>query len=928
MCERDNSFDLNSYQKFLDVEHEIEKATSQLFELKATLRNICNQVQSFQNFDFVSISLVSIEQKIIESLVGTGVVEKWIDIAKHYLEEDKALRDIQADVYYTRNTEIISGYDKRFDSWIYERFNHENYIRVFTPILLIRDRDGILVENWQEQCDWQIESDRQEKNGQCISLKIVLPENLIISDVIGVIEAGYEKLETPITVEQATQLAKFIGQYNLKIYCTRLSNVLEVIAKSAVKIMQADCATLHFLYSEEQEKYIYQVCAGNIGHLYLEEKDFSPRQDGLGNLALNDGKPKWITRVPNIQNSEQLTFNPNCLQEGTRSYVAFPLKINREKYGVLYLHYQRDYDFRNEIKLGVFYAERAVNIIANAFRYKSERDRANQLNTLHSVAQSIVNPPENADLLRYIAWNILNVLAADVITIYEYIWAEQKFVQPPYIAGQLQAEDRMYYDVPNHSVPFQMIDKDEDVYLYSLNENSIFKDSKFSKREKIRSVACIKLKVSDIRVGIMFINYRRYHYFSPEEKQLIKTLAFSSALAIKNNRSLAAWLATSNDLERQIITTLDRNKLLKLIVERAVKITNADVGDILLLDKIDKKVSVATSHPDNLPYNRNYEHLDIGQGITGWVAKNRKSRIVNNVDEDEDYKRFYLEPIMNSELCVPIIYSDNTIIGVLNVESRNVNNFSNKHQLLLETLANQAAIALHNTATNKKLIATEKIATFGDLSGSLIHRLPKKLGAIKRYSQKILEESSHQIANDILNLADSIINEMSVWRNRVEEKPQSVFVVLEILEALDNIEFPKNIEIILNFSEKYLEVWGGKIQIRDIFANLIQNSKEAIEAKNTSLGTIKIDVGFFAKERSWIQITIKDNGVGIKPGSLEKIFENNYSTKDDKKGIKRGYGLWWTKIYLERLEGEIKAQNNEDEGAEFTIILPSHKVKS
>jgi len=62
------------------------------------------------------------------------------------------------------------------------------------------------------------------------------------------------------------------------------------------------------------------------------------------------------------------------------------------------------------------------------------------LRNLHHVAQDLVRRPEDAELLRRIAWNTLNILAADVVTIYEYIETERQFVIPPHIAGRLRAE--------------------------------------------------------------------------------------------------------------------------------------------------------------------------------------------------------------------------------------------------------------------------------------------------------------------------------------------------------------------------------------------------------------------------------------------------------------------------------------------------------
>lgn len=231
MSDRNKSLDLDnnesldldseSAKKILNVELKIEKKISQFFKWKTTLRQICKEIKKSQKFDFVSISLVSLEQNTIETYEGNGCVTDWLNIAKHYLEEDENIRDIQADIYRTTRTEIITGFDERFDEWLYKTYKHDKFTRVFTPIFLVRNEQGKVIKDWQEQCKWEV-VDRKEavdkegnKQGTTISLEIKFPQNqnLVASNVIAVIEAGYENSERPITEDQGIRLANFVGQY-------------------------------------------------------------------------------------------------------------------------------------------------------------------------------------------------------------------------------------------------------------------------------------------------------------------------------------------------------------------------------------------------------------------------------------------------------------------------------------------------------------------------------------------------------------------------------------------------------------------------------------------------------------------------------------------------------------------------------------------
>jgi sensor histidine kinase regulating citrate/malate metabolism len=69
---------------------------------------------------------------------------------------------------------------------------------------------------------------------------------------------------------------------------------------------------------------------------------------------------------------------------------------------------------------------------------------------------------------------------------------------------------------------------------------------------------------------------------------------------------------------------------------------------------------------------------------------------------------------------------------------------------------------------------------------------------------------------------------------------------------------------------------------------------------------------------SGIHVWIQDNGTGIRPESVGKIFDIGWTTK--KGGM--GFGLFWTKDYIEGLGGRINVETVWQEGTVFHICLP------
>ncbi|MDZ8056284.1 MAG: GAF domain-containing protein [Aulosira sp. ZfuVER01] len=911
----------------LEALDQVERATSKLFKLEDILEAVCRNILAL-GFDFANISLISLEKNIIEGVHGSGAGVVWANLAKHYLEPDPELRDIQADIVQTQQTEIISGWDKRFDRWIYQEYGHEKLVRVFTPIVLVQDYNGKVIKNWFERCKWekinpQFEESRKRQH-EVYQLRLapdLQPEGRnpeVI--VIGTVEAGYSSPERRIEEKTLSRFLDYIARQSLDIWQAQLPRVLETIAEKAKQILNADAATLHFLYEPnlEQGRYIYEVFSHGIGKQFL--KACPPRHNGLGRQAILERKYKFIPDLSQGHDKlEMATLNPQAFSAGIKAMAAFPLQVENKE-GILYVLFRRTYilSTRKLRLVELFVRQWAVDAIWHPIRIQQMRDEARQLAALYSVTQSLGRIPED-NLLHRVAWNTLNVLGADVVNIYEYIQTERQFTTPPKTAGRLRQEQKMQDEIIEHDVPFLLIQRGENVYAPQLEKEPIFQNSAFTRREKIHSAAGVLLEVDKDIVGVMFINYRRPHSFSEDEKKMIETLASSAAIAIKNQR----WLATLSDIDRKIITTLDQKELLNLIVQRAVQICGADVGNLRLLDlsqqELVTKAKYAVHETIELIERRN----SINEGITGWVARNGQSALVNNVLIDSRYQADFAN--IHSELCVPLL-DDKRLLGVLNVESQHLSAFNQRHQRMLEALADQAVIGIQNLENKRQLVNMETMATLGDLAGPLVHRMNNDVGAIRVWAQDILDEgdeNSKSRAQRISSRADRVLqgaDRMKIW---IQEKPHAINLSEIVVNALARMSIPANIIPNIEVSSDLPKVLGGEQQLIYVFDNLIQNAVEAMPQG----GRVSIVGTNVQREiQCWVEVQICDTGVGIAAENWEKIFQPDYTTKTARRGM--GFGLWWTKLYVERLGGYLSVNSVLNQGTNFTMLLPIYKPET
>src|SRR5271170_4507751 len=133
-----------------------------------------------------------------------------------------------------------------------------------------------------------------------------------------------------------------------------------------------------------------------------------------------------------------------------------------------------------------------------------------------------------------------------------------------------------------------------------------------------------------------------------------------------------------------IHSTLDPEQALQLIIQEAVRLMRASSGSLSLINPNTGllEAQASASRPPNAPALK----LKVGQGITGWVARTGKPARVGDVRHDPRYVMLHRD--VRSELAVPLEVMGE-VRGVLNVDSRDANAFSQSDQELLEELAVQ-----------------------------------------------------------------------------------------------------------------------------------------------------------------------------------------------------------------------------------------------
>jgi len=104
--------------------------------------------------------------------------------------------------------------------------------------------------------------------------------------------------------------------------------------------------------------------------------------------------------------------------------------------------------------------------------------------------------------------------------------------------------------------------------------------------------------------------------------------------------------------------------------------------------------------------------------------------------------------------------------------------------------------------------------------------------------------------------------------------------------------------------------------LTEAFHVLVKNAHESMSDQPEKY--LKIESSL---DNGCIKVTIEDHGPGIAPENLDRIFEMRYTTK--KGGL--GFGLFWTKDFIDGLGGAIKTESALGVGTKFTVTLPNNR---
>ncbi len=406
-------------------------------------------------------------------------------------------------------------------------------------------------------------------------------------------------------------------------------------------------------------------------------------------------------------------------------------------------------------------------------------------------------------------------------------------------------------------------------------------------------------------------------------------------------------LVKLNDLAARMGESLIMSQVMNAAAGALCEMAELSAGAVAVNDHQRKcpKVPLDYGHNGCSPAVLGWLNSDFFQELSERISAEGRPLVVVNVAEDPRFADAASFGV-SSLLAVPLKTAE-TAVGVLYGLDYISRDFSPHEINLILTFANQAALAIENARLfTQAQQAYEELQELDKIKDEFVsiasHEIRTPLALIKGYSSTLLRPELHlspekqqrfiigidEASNRLVNLIDNLLSVSRIESGRFKINPQAVNIKESIQHAVSSFQGQLgNHKLILELEDLSLRARCNRDQFEQIMINLISNAiKYSPNGGNITISA-RHPAGGAETNQEIIEIRVCDQGSGIGPEHLKKIFDKFYRAETGltRKTQGTGLGLYICKSILNSYGGEIWVESQPGEGSCFIFSLPTWK---
>ncbi len=656
-----------------------------------------------------------------------------------------------------------------------------------------------------------------------------------------------------------------------------------------------------------------------------------------------------------------------------------------------------------QIELATTFADQAVIAIENVRLFEAEQQRTREL------TESLEQQTATAEVLRVISSSpgelepVFQAMLANAVRICEAnfgvlfrfedgAWrADAMFGVPPAFA---EFWNRGPQRPGRRTALGRVVETREPVHIVDVTKEPAYVQGEpifvaAVNLGRFRTILNVPLLKENELIGAFAIYRQEVRAFTDKQIALVQNFAAQAVIAIENTRllnelrqSLDQQTATADVLKIISRSTFDLKTVLNTLVELAARLCEADMASI------PRQTGAIFDHVATYGYDPAFQEflqrnpISAGRGtVTGRAVLEGKTVHIPDVLNDPEYSTaFQSVGGYRTVLGVPLV-REGVAIGVLVLARSAPRPFTTQQIELVETFADQAAIAIENVrlfesveartrelaksledlrTAQDRLVQTEKLASLGQLTAGIAHEIKNPLNFVNNFSAvsvELIDELREALAGAHLdskmraeiteiadtlqgNLdkvvqhgkrADAIVKNMLLHSRQGSGEHRTVDINALVEESL-NLAYhgaraeKQGFEITL---ERSFDPAAGEAdlfpqEITRALLNLISNGFYAATKRKAEANGGNYEPTLAAATKNLgdrVEIRIRDNGTGIPPEVKEKLFNPFFTTKPAGEGTGLGLSISHD-IIVKQHGGSIEVDTQPGEFTEFRIVLP------
>jgi GAF domain-containing protein len=746
-----------------------------------------------------------------------------------------------------------------------------------------------------------------------------------------------------------------------------LQAVLDTLVQSAARLCEANSA---FLFRRDGE--VFRLVAN---HSFSSEFEEYVKQHPLpierGSLAGRTALEAKIVHIPDVKADPEYTLTESISLGRFRTLLGVPLLREGNPIGVIALARTTVRPFtEKQIELMTTFADQAVIAIENVRLFEAEQHRTRELTealeqqTATAEVLGVISstPGELSPVFEAMLEKGTRLCEAKFGHLYLYEGGALRVVASHNVPPAFdQARRRRPFHPPPGAPAGEVIRTKQTVHIADMAATKDYAERHPAMVDAVelggvRTVVIVPMVKDNELIGIISIFRQEVRLFTDKQVALLTNFASQAVIAIENARLLNELRRRTDDLSEslqqqtaasevlQVISraAFDLRPVFEAVAESSVRLCGADRAFIFRFDGELLRMAVAYNAPPEFKDWVARHPIRPGRHSgSARAALERRTIHIPDVRADPEYTYGAKDAeAIRTVLGVPILKGDD-LLGVMMIyHLQGVRPFTNKQIALVETFADQAAIAIENVRLFREI--QDKSRQLAEASqhksqflANMSHELRTPLNAIIGVTEMLREDAEalkqdlepldrvlgagrHLLAliNDILDLSKIEAGRMELHLETFPLAP----VIKDVARTIEPMATKNSNRIVIDCSVDLGTMHADQTRFRQSVLNLASNAN-----KFTEKGTITIAAHQGQENgRDWITIAVADTGIGMTADQMSKLFQefSQASSATASKYGGTGLGLAISRRFCQMMGGDITVESAPGSGSTFTIRLP------